>query len=93
MHLEVDVDFAHVRLDGGVEAHAAVGDVVAAAVERLLAFGVQAWRQRRDVWVPMHSACMFQPGDEIKLNGTAGPAGRARVLKVTRSALLVRPIK
>ena len=59
----------------------------------LLAFGVQAWRQRRDVWVPMHSACMFQPGDEIKLNGTAGPAGRARVLKVTRSALLVRPIK
>lgn len=51
------------------------------------------WAGRRDVWVHMHGAVMFQRGDSISLHSTReGVPARGIVRKVTRSALLVRPL-
>ncbi len=57
-------------------------------------FGIHAWRARNDVWVNMHGASLFKRGETIQLHSTSqGVPARGRVLKVTRSALLVRPVK
>lgn len=55
-------------------------------------FALAAWRKRRDVWIHMHSASLFARGDRISLHGTGGKAQVGVVVRVTRSALLVRPL-
>lgn len=51
------------------------------------------WRVRRDVWIHMHDASLFAPGDVLALASTADATQKCIVvLKVTRYALKVRPL-
>ncbi len=59
----------------------------------LIAIGAAVyWRQRHDFWLYAHSASLFAVGESIDLSGIRGPYSRGVVLRVTRSALLVRPV-
>lgn len=57
----------------------------------LALLGVRWWQGRRDVWIAMNNAPFFVRGEVIIIGNTA-TRKRARVVKITRSALKVRPL-
>jgi hypothetical protein len=50
------------------------------------------YRRRGCVWVATNAAPMFEVGEICKCAGTSGPPVYGRVVAVTRSALLVKPL-